>query len=140
MMVLHIELYLFITLSVTLTLFEGHSNVKQFWLNILHSYPIKLKLCRTVKYIAQVMNISLFLTFTHIQGREVMCFLIWQELLSLALSQTLFKQARLFKFSIIITFAWGLPGDTRFDDLDLASRLEVWQNHKIQIGVDSCPP
>ena len=30
MMVLHIELYLLITLSVTLTLFQGHSNVKQF--------------------------------------------------------------------------------------------------------------
>ena len=30
MMVLHIELYLFITLSVTLTLFKGHSSVKQF--------------------------------------------------------------------------------------------------------------
>ena len=30
MMVLHIELYLFITLSVTLMLFQGHSNVKQF--------------------------------------------------------------------------------------------------------------
>ena len=30
MMVLHTELYLFITLSVTLTLFQGHKDVKQF--------------------------------------------------------------------------------------------------------------
>ena len=30
MMVLHIELYLFILLSVTLTLFQGQSSVKQF--------------------------------------------------------------------------------------------------------------
>ena len=57
MMVLHSELYLFITLSVTLTLFQGHSNVKQFVLKILCSYLIKLKLCRIVKYTKQVMNI-----------------------------------------------------------------------------------
>ena len=31
-MVLHIEVYLFSTLSVTLTLFQGHSIVKQFQL------------------------------------------------------------------------------------------------------------
>ena len=30
MVVLHIELYLFIANSVTLTLFQGHSSVKQF--------------------------------------------------------------------------------------------------------------
>ena len=30
MVVLHIELYLFITLSVNLTLFQGHSGIKQF--------------------------------------------------------------------------------------------------------------
>ena len=31
MMVLLIELYLFISLSVTMTIFQGHSSVKQFW-------------------------------------------------------------------------------------------------------------
>ena len=30
MMVLHIEFYLFATLLVTLTLFQGHSSIKQF--------------------------------------------------------------------------------------------------------------
>ena len=30
MYVLHIELYLFITLSVTVTFYQGHSSVKQF--------------------------------------------------------------------------------------------------------------
>ena len=49
MMVLLIELYLFIPLSVTLTTFQGHSSVKQFYLKILYSL-IKLKLCN-VKYI-----------------------------------------------------------------------------------------
>ena len=46
-MVLHIALYLLITLSVTLT-FQGHSTVRQFQLKILYPYPIKLKHCRLV--------------------------------------------------------------------------------------------
>ena len=49
MMVLLIELYLFISLSVALTIFKGHSNVAQFQLKILCSYPVKLKLCKIVK-------------------------------------------------------------------------------------------
>ena len=40
MMVLYIELYLFITVSVTLTLFRGHSHVKHFWLKIICFNPI----------------------------------------------------------------------------------------------------
>ena len=67
--VLHIELYLLITLSVTLILFQGHNSAKQFQLKILCSYPIKLKLYIIVRYIKQLMNIPLFLTFTHIQRR-----------------------------------------------------------------------
>ena len=55
--VLHIELYLLVTLSVTLTLFQSHSSVKQ----------TKLKHCRVVKYMKKVMNI--FLTFAHMLGR-----------------------------------------------------------------------
>ena len=35
MMVLLIELYLFIQLSVTLAIFQGHRSVKQFYLQIL---------------------------------------------------------------------------------------------------------
>ena len=62
MMVLHTELYLFITLSVILTLFQNHSSVKQYSLKIVCSYLIKVKLCRVVKYIRQVMNIPLFST------------------------------------------------------------------------------
>ena len=41
LMVLLIELYLFIPLSVTLTIFQGHKSVKQFQLKILRSLPIK---------------------------------------------------------------------------------------------------
>ena len=40
MMVLHIGLYLLIILSMTLTLFQGHSSVKQFELKISCSYLI----------------------------------------------------------------------------------------------------
>ena len=42
--VLLIECYLFIPLSVTLIIFQGHSDVEQFQLTTLFSYPIKLKL------------------------------------------------------------------------------------------------
>ena len=51
MIVLLIELYLFIPHSVTLALFQGHSNVKMFALKILCSDPVKFKLCKIVKYI-----------------------------------------------------------------------------------------
>ena len=51
MMVLLIELYLFIPLPVTLTIFHGHGSAKQFHLKNDHSYLIKLKLHRIVKYI-----------------------------------------------------------------------------------------
>ena len=53
MMVLHTDLYLFILLSVTLTIFQGHIKVKQFQLTIScgHKNPIKLNLCRIVKYV-----------------------------------------------------------------------------------------
>ena len=37
MMVLMIELYLFMPLSVTLSILQGHSNVEQFYLNLQHS-------------------------------------------------------------------------------------------------------
>ena len=51
MMVLLIELYLFIPILVTLTIYQGHSSVKQFILNILCSYPIKVKLHMVFKYV-----------------------------------------------------------------------------------------
>ena len=63
MMGLHIQLYHFITLLVTLTLFQGHSSVKQFLQKMLCSYSIKLKLCRIKKYIKKVMKIPLFFFF-----------------------------------------------------------------------------
>ena len=45
MMVELFELCPFIPLSVTLIVFRGHSRVEEFLLEILCSYPIKIKLC-----------------------------------------------------------------------------------------------
>ena len=47
--VLLTELYPLIPLSVTVIVFQGHSSVRQFYLKILCSYVIKLKLCRIVR-------------------------------------------------------------------------------------------
>ena len=68
-MVVLTKLYPFIPLSVTLIIFPGHRSVKQFKLYILCSYLLKFKLCMLVDYIKGIMNISLFLTFSHIQRK-----------------------------------------------------------------------
>ena len=36
----------------------------------------EVELCKFIKYITQVNNIPLFLTFEHIHERKLMCFLI----------------------------------------------------------------
>ena len=51
MMVVLVELYLFIPLSVTLTVFQDQISVKHFQLKILSSYSIKLILCMIVDYV-----------------------------------------------------------------------------------------
>ena len=63
MMILNIELYLFITLSMTLTLKSQQCPI--VLTENLMFYLIKLKVCRIVKYIKQVMNIF----EARIQGR-----------------------------------------------------------------------
>ena len=63
-MAVFIELYPFIPLSVSMTVFQGHSSVKQVELKILCSNLIKLKLCVIVDYAKDIMNI-LFFIFTH---------------------------------------------------------------------------
>ena len=51
-MIVHlIDLYLFIQLKVTLTIFQGHASVKQCYLKALVYYPIKLKPCVIVRNI-----------------------------------------------------------------------------------------
>ena len=64
---LDIELNLFPTLSVTLTRSQQCQTVLRK--KKICSYLIELKLCRIVKYIKQVTNIPLFLTFAHIHRR-----------------------------------------------------------------------
>ena len=73
MMVLHIELYLFVTLSVTLRLLQGHSSVKQFQLKISCSYSIKLKLCRIVKLVKLIMNIQYYFSLLHLFKKDYWC-------------------------------------------------------------------
>ena len=51
MVVLLIEFYLFIPLSLTMAIVQGQSSVKQFQERIVCSYLIKFKLCRIVKYV-----------------------------------------------------------------------------------------
>ena len=70
MMIVLIELCPFVSLSVTLPAFEGHSSVKQFQLNFCCcSHQIKLELLMIVDYVKQIINIPLFLTFAHVRGR-----------------------------------------------------------------------
>ena len=44
MMVLYIEFHLYVPLSMTLTILQGHSSVKQFQLKVLSFYLTKMKL------------------------------------------------------------------------------------------------
>ena len=61
---------------------------------MLCSYPVKFNLCRIVKYIAHVMNITLFFFCCHKYSRETVdVFPDLTKSLSLGLSWTLFKQS-----------------------------------------------
>ena len=53
------------------TIFSGldHISRSQFYLKIVCSYPVKLKLHRIVKFVKEMMNISPFLMIAHIQER-----------------------------------------------------------------------
>ena len=62
MMVLIIELYLLVPISVTLTIFQGHSSVNFTW-KFLCSYLIKLEVHGIVKYIKEIMNVLPFFFF-----------------------------------------------------------------------------
>ena len=63
-MVVLTERYSFIPLLVTLSVFQGHSSVKYFYLKILCSSPIKLKFCTIVDYVKYIMNIPLLFLFS----------------------------------------------------------------------------
>ena len=138
MMVIHIELCFFITLSVTLTLFQGHSSVKQFELNILCSCPIKLQLCRIAKYIKQAMNIPLFLTFcTYAKEIIVMFPDLTKTVVDFFMDAV---QGRFFKLCIIITSLWV------YQFTPCLMTLTLFQGHvcvriiTANYFVDSCPP
>ena len=77
MKVVLIELYPFHTLSVTLIVFQGHSNVKQCLLKILCSYPIKFKLCMIITLLGVYIVILSWMILTLFQGhrcvRNIIC-------------------------------------------------------------------
>ena len=77
--ILLIELYLFIPLSATFTIFQGHSSVKQFELKMSCSYPIILKLKRSVKYVQMTMNRSSFWRSLIFKGGNWQNFHIWRR-------------------------------------------------------------
>ena len=92
----------FSTLSVTLTLFQGHSSVKQFQLKILCSYPFKLKLCRTVMHTHQAGRENTISFEFRTYSREIIdVFPKLTKCLSLAFSRTLFERV-FFELCIII--------------------------------------
>ena len=55
-----LELFLSMPLSVTLTIFQGYSNVRQFQVKIVRSCPTKFKLCSVVKFVVYIMNVPLY--------------------------------------------------------------------------------
>ena len=59
-MVPFLELFLCMPLSVTVTIFQGYSNVRPFQVKIVRSCPIKLKLCSVVKFVVYIMNVPLY--------------------------------------------------------------------------------
>ena len=69
MIVVLIEIYTFISLTVTVIISQGHSNDKQFETEILCSYSINLKLCMIVDYVKYVMNIPHVFVVGGVQGR-----------------------------------------------------------------------
>ena len=122
LLVLHFELCLFITLSVTLTLFQGLGGVKHFKLKMLCSYSIKLKLYRIVKYIRQVMDVLLLLTFAFIQGDNWRVLWFDRNFIVSFFKDTV--QARFFKLYIIKT----LPGLYQF--IPGLITLTLFQGHR----------
>ena len=77
------------------------------------------------------MNIPLSFTLAHIQGRYLMCFLIWQKLLHWIFGGHCLREG--FQTLSDYNLAQGLAIHNQFDDLDLISRSEVCQNQKLPI-------
>ena len=115
-MILLIELYLFISLSVTLTIFQGHSNVKEFPLEILCCYLVKLKLCMIVNFISYIMNIQYFWLSHVFRGDNWRNVWFDEKECCAFLGHGLSKVFQTLHF---LKLAWGLLIHTRFDDLDL---------------------
>ena len=105
MLVLPIELYLFIPLSMTLTTFQGHCNVGTV-LTENFVFLVKLKLQRIIK---QIMNIPLFFTFYTYSRERVEVFSNLTKTLTLAFLWTLFMGG-LSNFVSLLRVQLFIPG------------------------------
>ena len=102
---------------------------KFVWL-LSTSHLIMLKLHDCWEHLAGHENATIFVVF-HTYAREITdVFPNSTETLLLAFLGTLFNQG--FKFEYY-NLAWGLPINFRFDQLELVSRSQVCQNHKLAI-------
>ena len=126
MMVLcHVELYLFIPLSVTLITFQDYSSTKELELRILCSCLIKLKLCRFV-IISTISWIHyFFVLLLHTVKGDNWHFLIEGNNCNVGLFLDKVK-VRSLNFAQPYHYL-GLPVHTRFDDCDLVSMSQMCQ-------------
>ena len=83
-----------------------------------------------MKYMNQVMNIPLFFFRTY--SREIIDMFPYMDK-NFIVGSHRHCSGVVFKTLHNYNLAWGLPICTRFGDLDLVSKSQVCQNHKLQI-------
>ena len=91
MMVLLIELNLIIPLPVALTIFQCHSNIEQFSLVIVCSFPVQLKLCRNDSVCQVDYKYTTIFHFCRYSREMIGMFSDLSKTLTFALWWTLFK-------------------------------------------------
>ena len=128
MMSLLVELYLFISLSVTLTIFQSHSNVELLHLKILCSYPIETLYNHWLHQVDHE-YIFIFLFLHMFDGDNV--FPCLQKKLTLPFSRRLLNE--MFQTLHDYNLAQGLHFHCRFDDLDFVTRSQLCQKYILQI-------
>ena len=97
-------------------------------------YPNKLKFCTIID---NIMNIPLFFTFTHVQGKQLTYFLIWKKTFNITLFLGGHCESEIFQLCMIIIFLGVYiftVGLTTF-----VSRWQMCQKYKLQsVFLDFC--
>jgi len=124
-MVLLVEVYLFVPLSLTVTTFQGYSTSNSS--NWKCGFIWLCWNCAIVNYIKLFMNCVYYNFFT---SAWLTWFLVWQKLLS---DISFFSNCLSKVFQTLHGYkhnhAWGLQIHTRLDNYDLVSR---WQKRELQ--------